>query len=164
MTPEETKHEARSGEDEGERLDRELIELLNELRVVMPGVQVLFGFLLTVPFQQRFAEVSAFQRDVYFVTLLLTAASAAFLMAPSAFHRLTFRTHQKPYLVALGSRQVITGMVLLALAMNGVLLLLTDVLFGSLTVAITVACAASLYGWLWFGLALRRRASGKTGW
>jgi hypothetical protein len=164
VAPEETKHEARSDEDEGERLDRELIELLNELRVVMPGVQVLFGFLLTVPFQQRFAEVSAFQRDVYFVTLLLTAASAAFLMAPSAFHRLTFRAHQKPYLVALGSRQVITGMVLLALAMNGVLLLLTDVLFRSLTVAITVACAASLYGWLWFGLALRRRASGKTGW
>jgi hypothetical protein len=164
VTPEETKHEARSDEDEGERLDRELIELLNELRVVMPGVQVLFGFLLTVPFQQRFADVSAFQRDVYFVTLLLTAASAAFLMAPSAFHRLTFRAHQKPYLVALGSRQVITGMGLLALAMNGVLLLLTDVLFHSLTVAITVACAASLYGWLWFGLALRRRASGKTGW
>ena len=75
MAPEESKHEARSDEDEGERLDRELIELLNELRVVMPGVQVLFGFLLTVPFQQRFADVSAFQRDVYFVTLVLTAAS-----------------------------------------------------------------------------------------
>ncbi|HWI70901.1 MAG TPA: DUF6328 family protein, partial [Baekduia sp.] len=73
MPPQESKHEARADEDEAERLDRELIELLNELRVVMPGVQVLFGFLLTVPFQQRFDQVDDFQRTVYFITLLLTA-------------------------------------------------------------------------------------------
>jgi hypothetical protein len=164
MTPEDTRHEARSGEDEGERLDRELIELLNELRVVMPGVQVLFGFLLTVPFQQRFATIDDVQRIVYFATLLLTAASAAFLMGPSAFHRLTFREGQKPYLVKLGTRQTIAGMALLALAMNGVLLLLTDIVFHTLTVAIVVAVMASLFAWLWFGLALRRRASGKTEW
>jgi hypothetical protein len=164
MTPEDTRHDARSDEDEGERLDRELIELLNELRIVMPGVQVLFGFLLTVPFQQRFAEIDDFQRIVYFATLLLTAASAAFLMSPSAFHRLTFREGQKPYLVRLATRQTIAGMALLALAMNGVLLLLTDILFHTLTVAVVVAAAASLFGWLWFGLALRRRASGRTEW
>jgi hypothetical protein len=159
-----SKHAARKHEDEAERLDRELIELLNELRVVMPGVQVLFGFLLTVPFQQGFHDIDPFQRDVYFATLLLTAASAAFLMAPSAFHRLTFRAGQKPYLVQLGTRQTIVGLVFLALAMNGVLLLLTDILFQSLTVAITVACSATLFGWLWFGVALRRLASGKTEW
>src|SRR4051812_37621482 len=102
--PAASKEHARADEDEGERLDRELIELLNELRVVMPGVQLLFGFLLTVPFQQRFSQVDDVQRIVYFVTLLLTAASAAFLMAPSAFHRLTFREGQKPYLIALGTR------------------------------------------------------------
>jgi hypothetical protein len=164
MTPEQTKHEARSDEDEGERLDRELIELLNELRVVMPGVQVLFGFLLTVPFQQRFETVDGFQRDVYFVTLLLTAASAAFLMGPSAFHRLTFRAGQKPYLIQLGTRQTIVGMLLLALAMNGVLLLLTDVLFHSLTVAVTVAATSALFAWLWFGLAWWRLRSGRTEW
>jgi len=164
MAPEDSKHEARSDEDDAERLDRELIELLNELRVVMPGVQVLFGFLLTVPFQQRFEQVDGFQRTVYFVTLLLTAASAAFLMGPSAFHRLTFRHHQKPYLVKLGTRQTIAGMVLLAFAMNGVLLLLTDVLFHSTTVAITVACTSALFAWLWFGLAFSRRAAGKTEW
>ena len=158
------KHEARADEDEGERLDRELIELLNELRVVMPGVQVLFGFLLTVPFQQRFSTVDDFQRIVYFVTLLLTAASAAFLMGPSAFHRLTFREGQKPYLIALGTRQTIAGMGLLALAMNGALLLLTDVLFGATTVAITVAGTTALFAWLWFGLAWRRKASGKKEW
>jgi hypothetical protein len=164
MAPEQSKHEARADEDDAERLDRELIELLNELRVVMPGVQVMFGFLLTVPFQQGFKDIDAFQRDVYFVTLLLTAASAAFLMGPSAFHRLTFRAGQKPYLVRLGTRQTIVGMGLLLLAMNGVLLLLTDLLYGSLTVAITVAVMFTLFAWLWFGLALWRRATGKTEW
>ncbi len=164
MTPQESQRHARSDEDEGERLDRELIELLNELRVVMPGVQVLFGFLLTVPFQQRFATIDDFQRIVYFVTLLLVAASSAFLMGPSAFHRLTFREGQKPYLVELGTRQTIVGMALLALAMNGVLLLLTDLLFHTTTVAIVVAAMVGLFGWLWFGLALRRRASGRTEW
>jgi hypothetical protein len=159
-----TKREARSDEDEAEILDRELIELLNELRVVMPGVQVLFGFLLTVPFQQRFGDTDEFQRTVYFISLLLTAASAAFLMGPSAFHRLTFRAGQKPYLVKLGTRQTIVGMGLLALAMNGVLMLLADVLYDSLTVAITIAVMFSLFAWLWFGLALRRRASGKREW
>jgi hypothetical protein len=164
MAPDTSKDKARSDEDEGARLDRELIELLNELRVIMPGVQVLFGFLLTVPFQQGFEKIDAFQRDVYFVTLLLTAVAAAFLMAPSAFHRLTFRAGQKPYLLELGTRQTIVGLGALALAMNGTLLLLTDILFHDLTVAITVACSATLFAWLWFGLALRRLASGKTEW
>jgi hypothetical protein len=164
MAPESSQRTARSDEDEAERLDRELIELLNELRVVMPGVQVLFGFLLTVPFQQRFETIDDFQRIVYFVTLLLVAAASAFLMGPSAFHRLTFREGQKPYLIRLGTRQTIVGMGLLALAMNGVLLLLTDLLFHTTTVAITVAAMAGLFGWLWFGLALRRRASGRSEW
>jgi hypothetical protein len=164
MAPEQSKQHAREGEDDAERLDRELIELLNELRVVMPGVQVLFGFLLTVPFQQRFASIDDFQRTVYFCTLLLTAASAAFLMGPSAFHRMTFREGQKPYLVELGTRQTIAGMALLALAMNGVLLLLSDILFHALTVSIVIACTASLFGWLWFGLAWRRRVAGKREW
>jgi hypothetical protein len=159
-----SKDSAREDEDQAARFDRELMELLNELRVVMPGVQVLFGFLLTVPFQQGFVRIDGFQRDVYFTTLLLTAASAAFLMAPSAFHRLTFRAGQKPYLVKLGTRQTIVGMVLLALAMNGAIVLLTDILFASVTVAITVACSISLFSWLWFGVALRRLASGRTEW
>jgi hypothetical protein len=162
--PDQSRQAARTGEDEAERLDRELLELLNELRVVMPGVQVLFGFLLTVPFQQRFDEIDAFQRDVYFITLLLTAASAAFLMAPSAFHRLTFRARQKPHLIHLGTRQTIVGMGLLGLAMNGALLLITDFLFQTRTVAITLACSIALFAWLWFGVALRRLASGKKDW
>jgi len=163
MTPEPPEHHARADEQEGDRLDRELIELLNELRVVMPGVQLLFGFLLTVPFQQRFETIDDFQRIVYFVTLLLVAASSAFLMGPSAFHRLTFREGEKGYLVELGTRQTIAGMALLALAMNGVLLLLTDILFHTTMVVVTVTVATALFGWLWFGLALWRRAAGRTG-
>jgi hypothetical protein len=159
-----SKDRAREDEDEAKRLDRELIELLNELRVVIPGVQVLFGFLLTVPFQQRFAAVDAFQRGVYLVTLLLTAASAAFLMAPSAFHRLSFREGQKPYLIELGTRQAIVGMALLALAMTSAILLITDLLFQARTVAITVAATVAMFTWLWFGLALRRKLSGKKEW
>jgi Family of unknown function (DUF6328) len=162
--PDTSKHQARSDEDEGERLDRELIELLNELRVVMPGVQVLFGFLLTVPFQQQFQTVDSFQRTVYFATLLLTAASAAFLMSPSAFHRLTFRAGQKPYLIRLATRQTIVGMALLALAMNGVVLLLTDLLFHATTVVVVVVAMSLLFLWLWFGLAWARKASGKKEW
>jgi hypothetical protein len=160
----ESRREARKDEDQAERLDRELIELLNELRVIMPGVQVLFGFLLTVPLQQRFDQIDDFQRIVYLVTLLLTAASAAFLMAPSAFHRLTFRAGQKPYLLRLGTRQMIIGMGLLALAMNGALLLLVDLLFHTTTTVIIVGATSLLFAWLWFGVALRRRASGKKEW
>ena len=159
-----SKHQAREEEDEAERLDRELIELLNELRVVMPGVQVLFGFLLTVPFQQRFQTIDDFQRIVYVATLLLTAAAAAVLMAPSAFHRLTFRRGQKPYLIRLGTRQTIAGMALLALAMNGVILLLTDLMFHTTTVVVIVAATSALFAWLWFGLAWTRLASGKRDW
>jgi hypothetical protein len=159
-----TREEARKGEAEGERLDRELLELLNELRVIMPGVQVLFGFLLTVPFQQGFTRINDFQRITYFVTLLLTAGAAAFLMAPSAFHRLTFRLGQKPYLIRLGTRQTIIGMALLLLAMNGAILLLTDILFHDTVVVITVAGTAIVFLWLWFGMALARRLSGRTEW
>ncbi|QEC50008.1 hypothetical protein FSW04_22180 [Baekduia soli] len=161
---EHSKSQAREDEDEAERLDRELLELLNELRVVMPGVQLLFGFLLTVPFQQGFARIDGFQRIVYVVTLLLTTAAAAFLMGPSAFHRLTFRAGQKPYLVRLGTRQAIAGMALLALAMNGAVLLLMDIVFRTTTVVVVVAATAALFGWLWFGLAWRRLASGRTAW
>jgi hypothetical protein len=162
--PDESKRQARSDEDAGERLDRELIELLNEVRVVMPGVQLLFGFLLTVPFQQRFAQVTEFQRTVYVITLVLAAASTAFLIAPSAFHRMTFREGQKPYLIKLGTRQTIAGLALLALAMNGAVLLLVDVLYHAPTVAVIVAGTTSLFAWLWFGLPLVRLASGKKEW
>src|SRR4051795_10440555 len=90
-------------ESEQQRLNRELDQLLGELRVAMPGVQVLFAFLLAVPFQQRFAQATDFQRDVYFVTLLAAAAASALFVAPTAYHRLMFRERDKPRLPAVST-------------------------------------------------------------
>ena len=130
-----------SGRDETEdaRLDRNLGELLQELRVALPGVQVLFAFLLAVPFQQNFTEISAFEKKVYFATLLCTAISAALLISPSAYHRLTFHFQQKRRLVFLANRFAIAGLGFLALAMTGAIMLITDVLFGTAMTAVTSA-------------------------
>ena len=144
-------------EEEQERLNRQMTELLNELRVAMPGVQVLFGFLLAVPFQQRFATVNAFQRDVYFGTLVAAAVATAFLIAPSAYHRIAFQQHDKPRIIRVGSVQFIVGIAALAVAMNGAVLLVTDFLFEEATVIVTVAAIGSLFAWLWFGIGLWRR-------
>ena len=125
--------EEQSDESEKERIDRELIELLNELRVALPGVQVLFAFLLVVPFQQRFATVTSFQKTTYFVTLLLAAVSCAFLIAPSAHHRILFRARGKLHL------------------------LITDFLYGTTTTIIVTVAAAGVFAALWYALPLSRR-------
>ena len=133
MPDRERAEEADRSDEEQERLNRQLTELLNELRVAMPGVQVLFAFLLAVPFQQRFASVDAFQRDVYLVTLLAAATATAFLIAPSAYHRIAFQQHEKERIIQLGTRQFVCGLVALAVAMTGAVLLVTDVLFQTTT-------------------------------
>jgi hypothetical protein len=155
-TREPERREERS-EEEQERLNRQMMELLNELRVAMPGVQILFGFLLTVPFQQRFAQVTDFQQTVYFATLVCAAVAAAFLIAPSAYHRVMFEQQDKPNIIHIGTGQFLVGLAALAVAMNGAVLLVTDVLFGAGTVAVTVALIGSLYLTLWFGFGLVRR-------
>ena len=151
--------DAHGNETDDERLDRELDQLLQELRVAMPGVQVLFAFLLAVPFQQRFAQVTEFQRTVYFVTLLASAVASALFIAPTAYHRLMFRGRDKPRLVALSSRLALAGLVALAVAMNGVILLVTDVLFESTTVLVTTLASAAMFVGLWFVLGSVRRMS-----
>jgi membrane-bound acyltransferase YfiQ involved in biofilm formation len=158
MTParEPERREERS-EDEQERLNRQMMELLNELRVAMPGVQILFGFLLTVPFQQRFRQVTEFQETVYFVTLVSAAVAAAFLIAPSAYHRVMFEQHDKPNIIHIGTGQMLIGLGALAVAMNGAVMLVTDVLFDAGTVTVTVVLLATLYLSLWFGFGLVRR-------
>lgn len=140
-----------------QRINRNVIELLNEVRVAMPGVQVLFGFLLAVPFQQRFAMVDDFQRMTYFVTLLCAAGATACFVATSAFHRLVFRQGERPAIVKYGNRMSILGLICLALAMNGAVLLVTDFLFESPVPVIVGLLLASLYAWLWFGVGLTRR-------
>jgi hypothetical protein len=147
-------------ESEKERLDRNLSELLQELRVALPGVQVLFAFLLTVPFQQGFNTVTPFQERVYFVTLLLTAISSALLIAPSAYHRMVFRTQQKDHLIFTANKLTIIGLACLALAMTGAVLLITDVIFGSTATWITGGAVFALYLLLWYALPLRRRLKG----
>lgn len=144
-------------ESESERLNRELDQLLGELRVAMPGVQVLFAFLLAVPFQQRFAQATDFQRDVYFVTLLASAAASALFVAPTAYHRLMFRERDKPRLVAISSKLALVGLACLAIAMNGAVLLVTDVLFSRTTAVVTVAVTSALFVGLWFVLGLVRK-------
>jgi putative flippase GtrA len=138
-------------ETEAERVDRNLGELLQELRVALPGVQVLFAFLLAVPFQER----------AYFLTLLFTAISAALLIAPSAHHRLAFRMQRKEELVQVANRFAIVGLGFLALAMTCAIILVTDVLFGALMTAVTGALAATMFVVLWFLLPARwsRRVS-----
>jgi Family of unknown function (DUF6328) len=148
-----------SGRDEsdGERLDRNLSELLQELRVALPGVQVLFAFLLAVPFQRNFGEISEFEKRIYFATLLLTALSAALFIAPTAYHRLTFRYQQKGRLVAISNRLAVAGLGALALAMTAAILLITNVLFGTVAAVVTTTAALSVFILLWVALPLKRR-------
>jgi membrane-bound acyltransferase YfiQ involved in biofilm formation len=159
MSDEAAREDGRS-EDEQERLNRQMIELLNELRVAMPGVQVLFGFLLTVPFQQGWRRTSEFQENVYFVTLIAAAVATAFLIAPSAYHRMAFQQHEKRNIIKVGTAQMVAGLVALAIAMNGAVLLVTDFLFAGSTAAITIVCLATLYATLWFGVGAVRRGQG----
>jgi hypothetical protein len=145
-------------EKKEEDLDRELIELLNELRVALPGVQVLFAFLLTLPFTSRFSKITDFERDVYFAAFLATAAATAFLIAPSSYHRLRWRTRDKDYMLRIANRLVICGSVFLAFAIVCTIFLISEVLFGIPTALATSIVAGGVFVWLWYGLALVRRA------
>ena len=148
-----------SGRDETEfeRADRNLTELLGELRVALPGVQVLFAFLLIVPFNDRFGDATAFQRDLYLGTLICTAFASALLIAPSMHHRLEFRHRDKPHLVKVSNWMTIAGLTLVALAMTGVVALLTDFVFGTATMVVCTSALALGFLLLWFVLPLSRR-------
>lgn len=161
MSGGERREERDSGRDETEqeRLDRNLSELLQELRVALPGVQVLFAFLLAVPFQKGFEDVTEFQKQVYFATLILTAISATMLISPSAYHRITFRYQQKRRLVFYANRFAIIGLAFLALAMTGAILLITDVLFSTAAAIVVATLALCVFSFFWFALPLQRRLS-----
>jgi high-affinity Fe2+/Pb2+ permease len=141
-----------------DRLDRELMELLDELRVALPGVQVLFAFLLTVAFSQGFVKMTVLQRNVYFGTFLATASATAFLMAPSAFHRLRWRQQDKERLLTFGNRMAITGIALLAVSICGAVFVISDVLFDPSIAVSIAAVAAALFAGLWFVHPLARAA------
>jgi Family of unknown function (DUF6328) len=138
-----------------QRHDRELIELLNELRVALPGVQVLFAFLLAVPFSRGYSRVTQFEKIAFFVALIATALSSALLIAPPSFHRLRFRVEDKGNIVVLGNRLAIAGFFFLAVAMVSAVLTVTTFLFGRTAGIATAASIALVFGVLWYGFALR---------
>jgi hypothetical protein len=144
-----------------ERADRNLVELLNELRVALPGVQVLFAFLLIVPFNAGYGRMSQFDRKLYFGVLLCTALASILLIAPSMHHRIEFRKHDKEYLVVTANRLTIAGLSVLAVAMTGAILLITHVLFGTVESVITTVVVAGGFGVVWYAIPLRRVAAVK---
>ncbi len=141
----------------GHDLDQELIELLNELRVALPGVQVLFAFLLAVPFANGWTRVTALQRDVFFLAFICTAAASILLIAPSAYHRLRWREGDKEQMLRISNRLAIAGTVFLALGMTAVVFLISDILFKGLWAAVTSALIAGGFAWFWYGLPLSRK-------
>jgi anti-anti-sigma factor len=141
-----------------QRVDRNLEEMTGELRVVVTGVQVLFAFLLIVPFNSGFVGVGPFERGVYFATLLCSVFAALCTLAPAAYHRLLFRADDKPHLVFLANGLSIAGLAFLALAMCGSLLLVTTKMFGVTTGIVTAALVAVPFAGLWFVAPLLRRA------
>lgn len=140
-----------------ERLDRNTVELLNELRIAGTGIQVMFAFLLVVPFNTGWKHVDGFERTVYFVTLLVVALAAFLLMAPPIHHRLLFRHGEKPFLIRVGNHMAIGGMVCLGLGFVGILVLISDVVVGGAAPAVVGALALALIAGLWFVLPLARR-------
>jgi hypothetical protein len=143
-------------ETELERYDRNLTELMGELRVALPGVQVLFAFLLVAPFNQRFKLTTYFERRLYFATLLLTLLASILLIAPTVLHRLQFRRGEKAYVVRAANRLTILGLLVFAVAMTSAIALVTDYLFGTVTTIVTAIVTALAFGVIWLLLPLRR--------
>jgi Family of unknown function (DUF6328) len=144
-------------ETELERVDRNLMELLSELRVVSTGVQVLFAFLLIVPFSAGFHQVSAGARYLYFGILLTTAVAAGLLIAPTALHRLVFRRDDKRHLIEIANRMAIAGIGCLTVAMSGILTLISGELFGWAAGSVVAVVALAFFSWLWFAFGFTRR-------
>ena len=151
-------------ETELERWDRNFTELLQELRVAQTGVQILFAFLLTIPFQVRFTKIGSFDHAVYVVTLVAATVATAALIAPVSFHRLMFRRGQKPQLVLIASRLAQIGLAALALAIVGAVFLVMDLVGGPGWASGLAGGVVALYLGLWYALPeLMRRRIERTG-
>ena len=149
--------EQQRDESPPERLDRNTVELLNELRIAGTGIQVMFAFLLVVPFQTGWKKVDGFERTVYFVTLLLVAMAAILILAPAIHHRILFRHGEKPFLVRIANQLAIAGMICLGLGFVGILLLVSDVVVGGVAPGLVAGLTAVVIGGLWFVLPIVRR-------
>ena len=140
-----------------QRLDRNLIELLNELRVTGTGIQVLLAFLLVVPFNTGYKRTDSFEHAVYFVALLSIAGSAILLIAPSVHHRMLFRHGERPFIIGLANQLAIAGMILLAIGLVAIMVLLSDVVVGAVAAAIVGAATLIAVASLWFAIPITRR-------
>jgi hypothetical protein len=148
---------ARRHESEEERLDRNLDELLQGLRVALPGIQVLLAFLLVVPFQQGWVKVTDFEKTVYYATLLLTASACICLISPTARHRMRFRELDKEWIVRSSNRLAIAGLAFMGAAISGVLLLVSSVVYDNTAlIGVVPAVFGALIFWFWFGAPLVR--------
>jgi Family of unknown function (DUF6328) len=145
--------------DDRERTERQMAELLQELRVALPGVQILFAFLLTVPFAQGFERVTSFQKNLFFATLLCTAISTGCLIAPTATHRLRFHKRDRRYVIESANTLLIAGLGFLALAILGAVALITDFLFDGTARWIWPGLVAVVIVVLWFVRPLARTDS-----
>jgi hypothetical protein len=143
--------------DSEEKRDRQMLELLNELRVALPGVQILFAFLLTVPFAQGFQHVTSTQRTLYYLTLLSTAVSAICLIAPSATHRLRFHQHDRAFVIESANKYLIAGLVFLGIAIVLAIAMITDYLYDDWIVWAAPATIAVAIAGVWFVRPLLRR-------
>lgn len=146
--------------DEHDKRDRQMIELLNELRIALPGVQILFGFLLTVPFSQGFQKTTPTQKGLLYATLLATAASTICLIAPSATHRLRFHANDRAYVIESANKLLLVGLGFLAIALITGLTLITDYIYDGAIVVVGPATMAVALLVLWFVRPLVRRARG----
>jgi hypothetical protein len=142
-----------------ERCDRNLVELLQEVRVVQTGVQVLFAFLLMAPLTPGFADLGGLQRVEYFITLTLAGAAAVLLIAPTAYHRVLFRLGDKDYLVTIANRLTIAGLTAVAMSMIGAFVFVTDILFGQTAALVAGAATGAALVVLWAALPLARRSA-----
>ncbi|HEU5279874.1 MAG TPA: DUF6328 family protein [Gaiellaceae bacterium] len=141
-------------ESKEEQFNRELIELLNELRVALPGVQVLFAFLLIVPFSNGFPRLGSFDREIYFVAFIATAVSTVLLIAPSSYHRLRWRQRDKARMLVVSNVLTIAGLAALAVAITATVFMITDFVFHRAWAATFTAIVATLFLVLWYGLPL----------
>lgn len=142
-----------------DQLDQEWSELVEELRLAIPGVEVLFGFLLVLPFQTSFSELAPFQRYVYLVALLAAAIATVLLISPTANHRLRWRKGDKEALLNHATWMSIAATVFIAVAMSAAVFLITDLMFGQPAAGAVTGAIAGLFGWFWYGLPLWLRYS-----
>ncbi len=148
--------EAQDAEEIKERLEREYSELFEEIRVLIPGAEVLFGFLLAIRFTQQFADLTSVQEYVYYATLLSTAVALVLLLAPAVHHRLRFREGDKEYLLRKANREAIAGSAAIALAFSGALFVVTDLVFSTVAAVVVTALFVAFTAWRWWAVALYR--------